>query len=66
MESKRSLVVADFPGAQLHWNTSSSLVQTPPSKHCELCVIVPVRNEAQTLVQTLAALAHQVDWTNSD
>jgi glycosyltransferase involved in cell wall biosynthesis len=61
MESKRSLFVADFPAAQLHWNTSSSLVQTPPSEHCELCVIVPVRNEAQTLVQTLAALAHQVD-----
>lgn len=37
------------------------LVQTPPSPYCEVCVVVPVRNEAETLESTLAALAHQVD-----
>ena len=37
------------------------LVQTPPLPACEVCVIVPVRNEAERLESTLAALAHQVD-----
>ncbi len=37
------------------------LVQTPPLPQCEVCVILPVRNEAEILEQTLAALAHQVD-----
>lgn len=38
-----------------------SLVQTPPLPQCEVCVIVPVRNEAEMLESTLTALAHQVD-----
>lgn len=59
MESKRLLLVADFPAAQCR--ETHALVQTAPSQHCEVCVIVPVRNEAQTLAATLAALAHQVD-----
>ena len=37
------------------------LVQTPPLPQCEVCVIVPVQNEAETLESTLTALAHQVD-----
>lgn len=37
------------------------LVLTPPSAHCELCVIVPVRDEAEHLASTLYALAHQID-----
>ncbi|MBW4597105.1 MAG: glycosyltransferase family 2 protein [Brasilonema angustatum HA4187-MV1] len=61
MESKRFQQVADFPVAQLCGGFSQTLVQTPPSPHCEVCVIVPVRNEAETLTQTLAALAYQVD-----
>lgn len=60
MESKRSLFVADFPSVQLG-KDFSDLVQIPPSPHCEVCVIVPVRNEAQTLAATLTALIHQVD-----
>ncbi len=37
------------------------LVQTPPLPQCEVCVIVPVRNEAERLESTLAALAHQLE-----
>lgn len=40
---------------------SKPLVQTPPSPHCEVCVIIPVRNEAEILETTLTALAHQTD-----
>ncbi len=60
MESKRLTFVADFPAAQLQ-KDFSHLVQTPPSQYCEVCVIVPVCNEAQTLTATLTALLHQVD-----
>ncbi|WP_292796311.1 glycosyltransferase family A protein [Nostoc sp. NMS7] len=60
MESKRLLFVADFPSVQLG-KDFSDLVQIPPSPHCEVCVIVPVRNEAETLAATLTALLHQVD-----
>ena len=59
-ESKRLQVVADFPAAQYR-DESQALVQKAPSPHCEVCVIVPVRNEAQMLPATLAALANQVD-----
>lgn len=37
------------------------LVSVPPLPQCEVCVIVPVRNEAAVLERTLAALAYQVD-----
>lgn len=37
------------------------LVQAPPLPQCEVCVIIPVRNEAEILAATLAALAHQTD-----
>ncbi|MEH1973481.1 MAG: glycosyltransferase family A protein [Nostoc sp.] len=61
MESQRLLLVADFPCVQIEKDFSQTLVQIPPSPHCEVCVIVPVRNEAQTLAATLTALIHQVD-----
>lgn len=61
MESKRLSFVADFPSVELDKNFPQTLVQIPPSVHCEVCVIVPVRNEAQTLAATLTALIHQVD-----
>lgn len=41
--------------------TSGQLVATPPTVECEVCVIVPVRDEAATLDNTLRALACQVD-----
>lgn len=40
---------------------SNSLVRTSPLPQCEVCVLVPVRNEADILLSTLAALAQQVD-----
>ncbi|MGG6297251.1 glycosyltransferase [Leptolyngbya sp. AN02str] len=40
---------------------SPPLVSTPPLPQCEVCVIVPVRNEAEVLERTLTALAYQVD-----
>ncbi|WP_292874847.1 glycosyltransferase [Nostoc sp. NMS1] len=61
MESKGLLFVADFPSVKIEKDFFQSLVQIPPSPHCEVCVIVPVRNEAQTLAATLTALIHQVD-----
>ncbi len=61
MESKHLQVVANFPGIQLHSDLYQALVNTPPLQHCEVCVIVPVRNEAEILTATLNALANQVD-----
>ncbi len=40
------------------------LVQVPPTPACEVCVIVPVRNEANALTATLNALANQIDLEN--
>lgn len=37
------------------------LVTQSPSSRCEVSVIVPVRNEEETLFGTLHALAHQID-----
>jgi hypothetical protein len=37
------------------------LVKTKPLLQCEVCVIVPVRNEAKLLETCLSALANQVD-----
>lgn len=42
-------------------NVVQALVQIPPLPQCEVCVIVPVRNEAITLPATLTALAQQLD-----
>lgn len=64
MESKYLQVVADFPAAKPNHvspTISPVLVQKAPLSSCEVCVIVPVRNEAQTLMHTLKALLHQVD-----
>lgn len=37
------------------------LIITPPLQQCEVCVVVPVRDEAETLFSSLRALAHQLD-----
>lgn len=44
-----------------NWVSVEPLVIAPPSPHCEVCVIVPVRDEAENLTATLDALAHQID-----
>lgn len=41
--------------------TVEPLVLTPPLPNCEVCVIIPIRDEAETLVETLSALANQID-----
>lgn len=53
-------VGADRPAWSWH-NPPPLLVQTPPLPQCEICVIVPVRNEAERLESTLTALRHQID-----
>jgi hypothetical protein len=40
---------------------SKPLVLTSPLPQCEVCIIVPVRNEAENLEATLTALAYQTD-----
>ena len=42
---------------------SQPLVDRPPLKSCEVCVIIPVRNEAVALEATLLALTNQIDLT---
>lgn len=37
------------------------LIPEPPVPSCEICVVIPVRDEAQSLAATLYALTHQVD-----
>jgi hypothetical protein len=50
-------LLCDPPGA-------APLIAAPPAPHCDLCVCIPVRNEAASLGAALAALAHQVDFAN--
>lgn len=45
-------------------NAPQPFVQSLPVSRCEVCVIVPVRNEAATLQITLEALANQVDLSD--
>lgn len=54
--------IASFPTWK-NQKYSHSLVQKPPLSSCEVCVILPVRNEAETLENTLTALAEQTDLT---
>ena len=54
-------ITADFPNELPHRVFLEPLVQTPPSPRCEVCVIVPARNEAENLESTLAALSQQID-----
>jgi Glycosyl transferase family 2 len=61
MESKRLQVLVN-PSIQIP-ESAPPLVTIPPSLNCEVCVIVPVRNEAQTLIATLTALASQTELT---
>lgn len=40
-------------------NLHQSLISIPPLQQCEVCVIIPVKDEAQTLSQNLTAFANQ-------
>lgn len=49
------------PEATFQRQFTQPLVKRPILPECEICAIVPVRNEAETLDATLKALAHQTD-----
>ncbi|MBD2091243.1 glycosyltransferase [Microcoleus sp. FACHB-1515] len=55
------MLAKDSPAVVTPSKISQPLVQSPPVARCEVCVIVPVRNEAATLQTTLNALENQVD-----
>ncbi|MBE9180886.1 glycosyltransferase [Oculatella sp. LEGE 06141] len=61
MISDCSRAADDLPAPSLHTHSTQPLVHTPPLPQCEVCVIVPVRNEADMVESTLTALTHQID-----
>ena len=57
-QSHNDITVNNAPAkTELH----RPLVQVPPLPECEICVIVPVRNESQLLEKCLLSLANQAD-----
>lgn len=60
MGDERLELLADL-ASNVSQKTPQPLVLIPPLPQCEVCVIVPVRNEAQTLEATLSALTYQID-----
>jgi glycosyltransferase involved in cell wall biosynthesis len=44
-------------------DSKKPLISMPPLKECEVCVIVPVKDEADTLQSTLESLATQIGLT---
>ena len=63
MQARHLQTVAALPTPVLI-DFSQPLVQGLPKAQCEVCVIVPVRNEATTLTATLSALATQTDLSH--
>ena len=61
MESDCLPAVAKGFHCQIIERLATPLVVTPPLDLCKTCVIVPVRNEAETMESTLEALNYQVD-----
>ena len=49
------------PGRSEHNIYLKALVKHPPLSECEVCVIVPVRDEAENITATLTALTNQID-----
>lgn len=64
-EGKAEVLASIFEPTKNSYNfvewAREPLVFTPPSPLCELCVIIPVRDEVENLGATLYALAHQID-----
>jgi hypothetical protein len=54
----KSLVLSD---RDLYFGDYKPLVEVSPHPACEVCVIVPARNEAALIAQTLDSLLQQVD-----
>lgn len=61
MGDERLELFADLASDLLTQKSLQHLVPKPPLTQCEVCVIVPVRNEAETLEATLKALTDQID-----
>ncbi len=61
MESDCLPAVAKGFHCEIIERLATPLVGTPPLNSCKTCVIVPVRNEAETMESTLEALNYQVD-----
>ena len=58
-QSPNNIAISSAPAKiELH----RPLVQVPPRPECEICVIVPVRNESQLLEKCLLSLANQSDF----
>ena len=62
MESNCLPAIAECLPCLLDDRSVPSLVKIPPLPQCNTCVIVPVRDEAETIESTLFALVHQVDF----
>ena len=45
-------------------SVSENLIDAPISRECFVSIVIPVRDEAENLEQTLDAFANQVDWQN--
>lgn len=52
---------SSYPCSLMSLYRTPALVKTPPLPQCEVCAIVPVRNEAAGIENTLEALANQID-----
>ncbi len=61
MGDERLELFADLASNLPTQKSLQHLVSEPPLTQCEVCVIVPVRNEAETLAATLKALTYQID-----
>lgn len=61
MESDCLPAVAESLPSLLDNRSALSFVKTRPLSQCNTCVIIPVRNEAETIESTLFALINQID-----
>jgi glycosyltransferase involved in cell wall biosynthesis len=52
------MIILEPVGAK---TAQTSLISVPPLPQCKVSVIVPAKDEAQTIVATLTALANQTD-----
>ena len=68
MQGNCLAAIPSFSLAKLDFDTlqpTPVLIATPPLSQTQISVIVPVRNEADTLPKTLLALANQVDFEDN-
>ena len=61
ISARDSASPAPHPYSSFPRDDADLLIGTAPNDACEACVIVPVRNEERTLLETLRALADQRD-----